>query len=93
MKKQKITTPQKKQPESVFECARCSCKMFSIKSYAKDVSKISYSPGQMFKLGELRKRLKCVSCGAQFWDTEIILPKDELIRRIESRDKRYATYA
>lgn len=79
---------QNKKPVERFECVKCGCKMFTIKPYAEGIARIKYNPGAMFKLDQLRKRLKCVQCGSQYWDTEVILPKEELLKRIENREER-----
>jgi hypothetical protein len=63
--------------------------MFTIKSYAKNVRKRKYNPGSLFKVGTLRKRLKCVACGAKYWETEIDLTPKELDAINEKRAAYY----
>jgi hypothetical protein len=62
--------------------------MFVIKSYAKNVRKKRYNPGSLFKVGTLRKRLKCVACGNKYWESEIMMTPEEL----EEVNKKRAAY-
>ena len=82
------TKPKSDTPPEIFKCT-CGCRMFVIKSYAKNVRKKTYNPGSLFKVGTLRKRLKCVACGAKYWETEINLSPKELD---EVNKKRAAYY-
>jgi hypothetical protein len=84
MEKKDVIIKSNNSIQKVFPEFKCLCgdNFFIVKTCITPLKK-KYKLGQKFDVTRIRKRLKCVNCGRQYWENQVHLTDDELRKVIK----------